>query len=258
MLKQYDSTVKAAINFLRLLEVRVNDATVNEILQNHPDWPSLLCISDSLNKWNIPNGAGKIDPTQIDQLPTPFIAYTNDRETPLAIVSQVTDTSLTIFQKKYDTLITETKEDFLKKWNGIYLIAESTEHSGEPQYELIKRKAIINSLLPFSTLTVILILSFLFLNKTIGTISNLSSFSVTGIYLQYVIMLTGVVITSLLLLYEIDKTNPVLQKVCTGITKGNCNAILTSRQAKLFTWLSWSEVGFIYYAGVSVPKKQTV
>ena len=67
--------------------------------------------------------------------------------------------------------------------------------------------------------------------------------------MQFVILIVGIVVASLLLWYEIDKNNPVLQKVCGGITKGDCNAILTSKQAKLFSWLSWSEVGFFYFTG---------
>lgn len=55
MLTQYEPTVKATITFLKLLKVKVNKKTVDETLQNHPDWPSLLCITDSLNKWNVPN-----------------------------------------------------------------------------------------------------------------------------------------------------------------------------------------------------------
>ncbi len=76
-----------------------------------------------------------------------------------------------------------------------------------------------------------------------------TSLSATGIYLQYFILLSGVIVTSLLLWYEIDKDNPLLQKVCTGIAKGNCNAILTGKQSKVFNWLSWSEVGFFYFTG---------
>ena len=72
MFSQFEPNVKATVVFLKLLNVKVNAVTVNEILQNHPDWPSLLCISDSLNKWNVPNEAGKIDVTNIDELPTPF------------------------------------------------------------------------------------------------------------------------------------------------------------------------------------------
>jgi len=78
MFNQFEPNVKATTAFL-------NNATVNETLQNHPDWPSLLCIADSLNKWNITNVAGKMEASKIDQLPTPFIAYINNREFPLAI-----------------------------------------------------------------------------------------------------------------------------------------------------------------------------
>jgi protein-disulfide isomerase/uncharacterized membrane protein len=95
----------------------------------------------------------------------------------------------------------------------------------------------------------LVIISFLFLSKIVGAVSPVASFSTTGIYLQYFILLAGVVVTSLLLWYEMDKNNPVLQKVCTGIVKGNCNAILTGKQAKVFEWLSWSEVGFFYFTG---------
>ena len=57
------------------------------------------------------------------------------------------------------------------------------------------------------------------------------------------------IVTSLLLWYEIDKNNPLLKKVCTGIAKGNCSAILTGKKSKVFSWLSWSEVGFFYFTG---------
>lgn len=46
MLDQYEPNVKATISFLNQLRVKVNNSTVNETLQNHPDWPSMLCISD--------------------------------------------------------------------------------------------------------------------------------------------------------------------------------------------------------------------
>ena len=127
MFSQYDSTVNAAICYLKKLKIKVNSATVNDTLQNHPDWPTLLCVSDSLNKWNIPNGAGKIEPTKIDELPTPFIAYTNNRENPLSIITTVENGNVELFQKNYSKASIESKETFLKKWNGVYLIAEPGE-----------------------------------------------------------------------------------------------------------------------------------
>jgi uncharacterized membrane protein len=249
MSTNYESNVKATIAFLKLLKVKVNNTTVDETLQNHPDWPSLLCISDSLNKWNIPNGAGKIDPNDIGQLPIPFIAYTYEKENPLVVITQVTDITIQAYQINYNKPVTESKEDFIKRWNGIYLVAEPTETSGEPNYETNKRKAFFNSLVSVAVFTALIIISFLFLNRIVEAANPIVSFSTTGIYLQWLILLTGVVVTSMLLWYEIDKSNNVLQKICSGIAKGNCNAILTGKQAKVFEWLSWSEVGVFYFTG---------
>lgn len=249
MFNQYESTVKATIEFLRLLKVKVNGRTVNEILQNHPDWPSLLCISDSLNKWNVSNGAGKIDTNKIDELPTPFIAYTHDRETPLAVITNVTDTTIEKRQKNYGKPISENKADFNKNWNGVYLIAEPNEHSGEADFGKHKRKHFFASLIPITAFIAFTSISILFLIRNIEASAIANSFTIAGIYLQYFTIVLGLVVATLLLWYEIDKNNPLLKKVCTGISKGNCNAILTGKAAKVFSWLSWSEVGFFYFTG---------
>ncbi|MDP1844410.1 MAG: thioredoxin domain-containing protein [Sediminibacterium sp.] len=246
---QFEPNVKAVIAYLKLLRVSVNHTTVNETMQNHPDWPSLLCVSDSLYKWNIPNAAYKTEPDLIDQLPIPFIAYTHDRENPISIVIQVTEDAIKVLSKNYHNAIIESKEAFLKKWTGVYLIAEPLEESGESGYEKNKAKAVLQSFIPVSFLFLLFGFSFFSINKTMQGFVDDSSVSVIGVYLQSLILIGGVLTTSFLLWYEIDKTNPLLQKVCTGIAKGNCNAILTGKQSKLFSWLSWSEVGFFYFAG---------
>lgn len=249
MFHQFEPNVKAVIAYLKLLRVNVNHSTVNETMQNHPDWPSLLCVSDSLYKWNIPNAAYKTEPGQIDQLTTPFVAYTNDHENPISIVTQVTEDAIKVLSKNYHKAITESKEAFLKKWTGVYLIAEPFEESGESGYEKNRTKAVLTSLIPASLLGLLFVLSFFSLNRMMQGFVRNSSGIINGVYLHSFILLGGVITTLLLLWYEIDKTNPLLQKVCTGIAKGNCNAILTSKQSKLFSWLSWSEVGFFYFAG---------
>lgn len=246
MFNEFAPNVKVTIAFLKMLNVKVNNTTVNDTLQNHPDWPSLLCIADALNKWGIPNGAGKLEPNFIDQVPLPFIANINNAEYPLAIVEEVKENTVKYFNQNYSTVKTDTKEEFLKKWNGVYLIAETNTHSGEKNYLKNKRQFFINGLLPTLLLGIIFIMSFLFL---VNSLNSTSINNNLGIYIQYSISAAGVIISSLLLWYEIDKSNPLLQKVCTGIAKGNCNAILTGKQSKLFSWLSWSELGFFYFTG---------
>ena len=181
MLHQYEANVKATISFLRLLNVKVNDITVNDSLQNHPDWPGLLCISDSLSNWNIPNGARKIDVNKIDELPHPFMDNTYNAESPIAIVTEITFTTAQYYQKNYNTPITESREAFYKKWYGVYLIAEPDEHSVEPNYSLNKRKAVYNSAIPFAAIFLLIIISFLLLQYTAGgnNINSLASFNST-------------------------------------------------------------------------------
>jgi ABC-type bacteriocin/lantibiotic exporter with double-glycine peptidase domain len=169
MFNQYEPNVKATICFLKQLKVTVNNSTVNETLQNHPDWPGLLCITDSLNKWNIPNGVGKIAVDKIDELPVPFIAYTYDNENPLAIIAQVGDKTIQTHQKGYNKIITKTKEEFIKKWDGVYLIAEPNEHSGEVNYAANKQQAFLKSLIPALAIGALTAFSFLLLNKIAGT-----------------------------------------------------------------------------------------
>lgn len=41
------------------------------------------------------------------------------------------------------------KDDFLKKWNGVYLIAEPTMGAGEKNYKQVRLKLFFRSLVPF-------------------------------------------------------------------------------------------------------------
>ncbi len=243
MLAQYEPNVKATIVFLRLLGVKVNNATVNETLQNHPDWPSLLCISDSLQKWNIPNAAGKIRVGDIDQLPPPFVACTRYIENPVAVITDVSGTHISYCSHGHKKPTIVEKNVFLKKWDGVYLIAEPNKESGEKNYNKIKRRSLFRASVPFMLLLLLAMFSFFSLQSAFR--SNIS----TAVYVQYMVYLAGIIVTSLLLWYEIDRNNPLLKKVCTGISKGSCETILTGSQAKFLGWLSWSEIGFFYFAG---------
>ena len=248
MFKYYHPNVKAVFRLLKLLNVNVSKVTVNETLQNHPDWPALLCLSDGLTQWNVPNGAGKIDPNDIDQLPLPFLAYFGGEEPPLGIVTDVSTKEVTLYEKNYKSAKTIPRAHFLKRWSGIYLLAEPNVHSGERGYQWKQAKAVFSSVFLFG-IPVILATLGIFLTNRLSEYETAALYSTPVILMQYYILLAGVFITSLLLWHEIDLRNPLLRKVCSSIKQGNCRAILSSRGAKVFSWLSWSDVGFFYFTG---------
>ncbi|MFV0390543.1 MAG: vitamin K epoxide reductase family protein [Paludibacteraceae bacterium] len=246
MFTKFEQNVNATIHFLKLHGIQVNNSSVDDTLQSHPDWPSLLCISDSLTAWNIPNAAGRIEPNQIDALSTPFMAYTRQPEEVLCVVKELSETEVTYYFSPKNKFITENKEEFIKNWLGVYLIAEKTKESGEKDYAKVRLRKRFRSLIPI-TLLVLFLAGTLY--QVISRFDFSGGFLDFGEFFQYLILLAGVFVSVLLLWHEIDNANPLLHKVCTGISKGNCDAVLNSSQSKVFSWLSWSEVGLFYFAG---------
>jgi hypothetical protein len=51
----YENQSLIVAGLLKRLKVNVSIETINETLQSHPDYPSFLSISDSLNNWKVEN-----------------------------------------------------------------------------------------------------------------------------------------------------------------------------------------------------------
>ena len=109
----------------------------------------------------------------------------------MVIVAELTESSAHCYSKNYTRLSIIKREDFLKTWSGVYLIAEPSEHSGEKRYEQNRRKALINSLIPASLFMLLLALSLLFVSTTINESLGGIAFNTTGVYLQYFLLLAG-------------------------------------------------------------------
>lgn len=77
------------IEFVNSLKIKVTKNTILDLLQSHPDYPSLLSISDTLKKINIETLALKIDNDQFLNLPLPFIAIQNDTNNSFIIVETI-------------------------------------------------------------------------------------------------------------------------------------------------------------------------
>ncbi len=239
--KSGSNVSEATVQLLKRLQVPVTNTTAIEHVESHPDFPSLYSISDSLKTWNVDNPAYHIEAQNLVELPTPFIAHTRRAGGSFVLVNSING-SIDFINEKGKTE-KATRESFLKDWTNTVLLAEKNDHSGEKEYQQHKKKEIISALrIPFivaGALSLVILYIVLYSNAVTGAAASL----------LLVIKLAGCIVTGLLLWFEVDKANPVLQQICSGGKNTNCTAVLSSKSSKLFDWLSWSEVGFFYFTG---------
>lgn len=242
-----DNCVSSTKKILQLLKVEYTDEYVEDSILSHPDHPSLLSISDTLNRYKIENLAAKVDIDDFDKIPFPCLVQVSVRnDTLFYVLKDVTDREMVYFDEK-NKLSRDSRENFLKYWTGVCLLAERGEESKEID---IEKKRVSRRI--FNVLKIFIILSFLgwaFMSLTkIQDINNHSFFSVIGVYLF--LKLAGIIVTAMLLWYEVDKYNPTLRNFCSGGKKINCDSVLNSGYAKLLGGnLNLSIVGFSYFSG---------
>lgn len=69
------SLTNVVTQLLQNLKVKVTFDTVKTTLENHPDYPCILSISDALKQWKVDNYILQVDKEKLHQLPLPFIAH---------------------------------------------------------------------------------------------------------------------------------------------------------------------------------------
>lgn len=224
--------------YLRNLRPHLTLTTLRDALEQHPDYPSLLSLGDTLDRYHIENAALRIDAEQLALLQVPYIAHLRTNGGTFVMVESATGEAFT-YRNEKGKRITETREDFLKKWSGVVFIAEPTEASGEKDYAAKRQKEQLENLR-----WPLIIAGFLLL--TVVGIFQSPSLS-TGVLLG--LKAIGVILAALLLSVQYGKTNDFTDSLCRLNNHTDCNHILTSPAAKITSWLGWSEVGFFYFMG---------
>jgi uncharacterized membrane protein len=238
---QHENPVTVTIQLLKQLKVKVTDYTVNEAILNHPDYPSILCISDALNSWHVENTVIRTENVKLSELPLPLIAFTNTKSV-FVLVTEIKDNKI-FYKDDGNKSKSKALLNFLKEFKGVVLLAEANKNSGEADYNKTKYKENIVQL----KIPAFIIVGLIVIVTTIINISIINSSLVIYFFFLLILKFAGLLTTSLLLWYEADKANPVLQKICSSGGKTNCNAILNSKASKIFG-LSWSEIGFFYFS----------
>lgn len=118
-LKTTDPIVISVAQLLKCLNVKVSLATIKTALDNHPDYPGILSLSDVLKRWKVENCILQADKEKLHELPLPFIAHVRDKPS-FITVTQITNSHV-IYQSQKGKPITTPLQTFLEKWSGVVL-----------------------------------------------------------------------------------------------------------------------------------------
>ncbi|HLR38041.1 MAG TPA: vitamin K epoxide reductase family protein [Chitinophagaceae bacterium] len=241
---QQDNVIVTTMKLMELLKVKVTRSSIQKSLQEHPDYPSMLSVMDVLANWKVKAVGIELLPSQLLNIDPPFLAQIKqDRETEFVVVENIDSNNVTYYLN--NKIKNEDLNDFSKMYKGKALLVDDLEGAGELQYRQRHLKELLKKIqLPFVVLLSILLMTLVVINAlSVTDIGNIF----TALFVFF--SLCGAVVTGMLLWYEIDQGNPVLKKICTSGRNTNCGNVLQSKAAKLGGGISWSEIGFIYFAG---------
>jgi thiol-disulfide isomerase/thioredoxin len=203
--------------------IKVSHNYLKQQLQTHPDYPSMLCITDTLEGLGIEYAAVQIEKEQLPEIPVPFLVHLTGNGGEWVIV------------KNRDHLDQQFPL-FFERWKGTVLAAEKTEgwHNTDNEKELQKEKrASLQNI-------IILCLGFVFAFTIMVT---------SGSNLQASVLMTaiaGLFISWLIVSKDLGIDNKLANQVCGAAT--DCNAVIHSKAGKLPGGLSWGDIGLVWFS----------
>ncbi len=199
-------------------------------IQSHPDYPSLLSISDTLTFFNIDNGAIPLEASQIELLPDQFMGLLREAndEPQLYYIHKKDEKYITIKDKTPYEIDHET---LVSRWLDLIFLIE------KPDFENTKNIKKYKMLTILSALCIILFLLLYFTSKY--AISRLLFLLFPSIGILF----------SMAALKELFGTKSTLiNKFCNITASTNCTTVVSSNKWKFFNIINFSDLSIIFFS----------
>jgi len=227
--------------FCKLINVAIPFKKIRQELEQHPDYPSLLSINDILNEYDVETLPINIIPKDVAKLQAPVIAQIKvDYTTYFTVISRISNETVTFFHPVKESYTTISLNAFCNIFTNIVLIAENNSESNRP----ISSKDFQSGFIGAFRIGIIPFLVFFYCTFSIIAHGKTAIWPVCFTLVSFL----GVLVGTLLLIYELDQYNPTLKQICSLGKKTNCGAVLNSKASKIFG-ISWSTIGFSYFVG---------
>lgn len=207
-------------------------------MQSHPDYPSLLSISDTLHFFRINNGTFRIESSEIHLLPKRFIVTLKDDTQNYADLVTKEPAFYFVekdghnFHLKNETNQKVSCSQLKDRWDGVVLLLEEKELSAT---DIRKGNRLANT---YSLLIILAICSsaLIFLDYSPVTWKLFAIFPVIG-FLFSVLASKD--------LFGIE--SGLIEKFCNLSSDSNCNSVLESKKWKIFNFLKLSDLSLVFF-----------
>lgn len=232
---------------LGLFNVRYTKLNLQNLLEAHVDYPSLLSLKDILAEFNVVSMAVRKGNHSYAEFETPFICAIQKEgwsSPSFTVVTSAGDSNVMYLDPLSQKLVNIGTSDFEKIDKDIILLLDGEMARDEVNYsenKQIERTDRIVKHLPYYLLIAIFVFSIFillmqgyFLSTLVGVIFMVTSF-------------TGILVSSLLIRHEINSHDPFVKEVCGAWgKKSSCDSVLSSNQSTLFG-ISWSIWGSAFF-----------
>jgi uncharacterized membrane protein/thiol-disulfide isomerase/thioredoxin len=229
------SAYASIANLVRDLNLRLSASALKQIEQ-HPAYPSLSSISDTLTDWQIENLAINSSIEQLKEIPYPAIAHLSKNNGHFVVLQKLDGELLNYIDPEIG-LVKESLQNFEKKWTGVVLLVQANKKSGEENYQQKRRQEIFHkvSLVTVGVLAILL---------------ALLPLSIIPLYLLsiYVLKIIGSVLCYSLLQKQFGGGNATINAFCKMGGKSDCDSVINSPASTIFG-VHLSEIGFWYFIG---------
>lgn len=214
--------------WLRKTGIPVSASLLRERLSAHPDYPSLLSVTDVLDEWGIDNAALVIDKERLQQVPLPFLAH-DVRNNGFVLINNI--------EKQVTNNLA-----FNNHWNGTALLAEKPDnwHYPENDKRLAEEKK-NRQLLFLSIFTVCLLAA--------SSLINGFSWQLGGLLLS---TFAGLGIAVLIIQHELGISNELTEQFCSAGKNTDCDAVLNAKGSSIAKRMNWGDAGIIYFSSYAL------
>lgn len=235
--------------FLKLIKVKYTESYLHKLAQTHPNKNNMLGLKQVLYVYGIETEGVKYDDKLLAELVFPCILHISGG---FVVGKDLENDTITYIYE--DTEVKKGVEDFCHIWTGHALLPTGDFSTAiEPNYASNRKAEVIK--LTGKTLLWILPV-FIWGMIFFSSLLNISFYSCIDTILEWI----GLLLCYFLMEKQIFRKSNYGDKVCSAFHLNNCNDVLFSDKAKVGI-LSWSEIGFGYFAArlicrIIIPEAQ--